>query len=80
MQSLMPVSMIVKTSLSDSLIHISAYDGTNHTYFEAINYSSQIKEMLILAGQGLASNNPLLIEYETLNGVNLFMGVIVTLA
>jgi hypothetical protein len=81
MLSVQAASIAVKTSLLDNLIHISVNDGTNHIYFEALNHTSQIKEMLILAGQALASNSgPVMIEYDTINGLNLFMGIIVTLA
>lgn len=80
MQTLSASSISVKTSLSDGLIHIQAHDGTNFIQFEALNYSSQITEMLILAGQGLkSSGGPVVIEYDTLNGLNLFMGIIATL-
>ena len=81
MLSVQVTSISVKTSLLDNLIHISAYDGTSWINFEALNHTSQIKEMLILAGQALASNSgPVMIEYDTINGLNLFMGIIVTLA
>ncbi len=81
-----PTSLVVKTSLSDNLVSIMASDGTTSITFEALNYSSRIKEMLILAGQALASSNspstagPLLIEYDTLNGLNLFVGIVAPLA
>lgn len=80
MQTLLVSSIIVNSTLSDNLINISASDGTNSIQFEALNHSSQIKEMLILAGQGLAASTPLEVQYETLNGLNLFMGVTVMLA
>lgn len=81
-----PTSINVQTSLTNNLITIAATDGTTFITFEAINHSSQVKEMLILAGQALASagspnaSGPLLIEYETVGSANHFKGVIAPLA
>lgn len=82
----LPTSLSVQSSLTNNLITISASDGTTFITFEAVNHSSQVKEMLILAGQALASagspnaSGPLLIEYETVGSANHFKGVIAPLA
>lgn len=86
MLSFFPTSILVKLNSSNTHVEIQAHDGTNTITFEPALYSSRLIEELTLAGQALASSSsssapgPLVIEYDTLGTLNLYMGVIVPLA
>lgn len=77
MPTFKPSSFIVKNSLTNSTVNILASNPTGNIIFEALTYSSQVNDLLTLAGQALAASTPTTppepveFVYETLNGLNL---------
>ncbi|CDH18614.1 hypothetical protein KKJ06_15495 [Xenorhabdus bovienii] len=85
MLNILPTSILVKT-LPNNKIGFTARNATTVINFEPLDYTSEIGNTLILAGQALItanSNNapgPFLIEYETRNGLNFYVGMIIPIA
>ncbi|OTA15745.1 hypothetical protein Xvie_02599 [Xenorhabdus vietnamensis] len=85
MLNILPTSIEIKALLNNKIAFI-ARNATTVVNFEPLDYTPEIGNTLILAGQALITANshnapgPFLIEYETLNGLNLYMGMIIPIA
>ncbi|MCT8344138.1 hypothetical protein LG003_15135 [Photorhabdus kleinii] len=85
MLHILPTSILIST-LPNNKIAFTAHNATTVINFEPLDYTSEIGNTLILAGQALITANSrnapgfFLIEYETINGLNFYRRMVIPIA